>query len=99
MIALHWGVCHDDPAARQWAEQATHDAVIESIRQVGRRTSGILWRHYKPGPARQVLEAAVRAGVCSSEHRDSLLAALDEFAPAVLVTAEAEYEPAQRWQA
>lgn len=99
MIGLRWAVCEDTPRARATAEKVAHDGVITSIAKVGRRTSGVMWRYYDPVVAAVVLDAALRAGVVDETTRTALLLALDRLAPAVLLTAEAEYEPAQEFQA
>jgi hypothetical protein len=99
MIGLRWAVCEDTPRARAAAEKLAHDGVIASIARVGRRTSGVVWHYYDPAAAAVVLAAALRAGVVDEATRTALLLALDHLTPAVLLTAEAEYEPAQRYQA
>lgn len=99
MIGMHFAVAADEERSIALAEKGAHDLVIESIRLVGRRTSAVVWHHYGAAEARVVLDFAVRAEVMPAENAKDLLAKLEEFAPAILITAEAEYEPAQRLEA
>lgn len=96
MTGLHFAVAHDDAASIAQAEQGSHDKVLASIRPRGRRITGVVWHHYDAQAARTVLASAVKAGVMGTDDEAELLAKLHEFAPAVLITAEADYE---RWQA
>lgn len=91
MTGVQFAACSNDERAIKAALKGTHDLVIASIAREGRRTTGVTWVVVGPRDAPGILDAAHYP----EPHRTALLDKLREFDPAVLVVAEADYEPSQ----